>query len=235
MLFLKKKPTIEIKKEGDETVIRYNDLTYSSFKDGTLFIGAYWDYFSALPLLFHHPKILIIGLGAGTIAYQIENLYQDVDIEGIEIEEEMIKIAASKLKKTSIIKGDGFELLKSRENKDIIIMDAYQNDAIPEKFTSEEFFSLSYTKLKDPGVLAINLALTVPNLRLRDRILNYASKYFKVYILQKVGRSFNEILVCAKNIDIIRKFNEIQDNDLIKINKELVNIVNSYRKAIVWN
>ena len=37
--------------------------------------GKDWDYFTPLPLLYDKPNILMIGLGGGTIVYQINKLY----------------------------------------------------------------------------------------------------------------------------------------------------------------
>ncbi|MCW1292224.1 MAG: methyltransferase domain-containing protein [Candidatus Rehaiarchaeum fermentans] len=227
------KPKIKIEKEGEEVFIKYNDYTYSLFNLNSLFTQHYWDYFTPLPLLFDLPKVLIIGLGGGTIAYQIENIFNNAKIDAIEPNEEMIKIAKQRLKRTNILKGDGYKILsKTDKIYNIIILDAYSNDYIPEEFISREFMSNSYNHLEKRGILAINYALTPPNLAREDKLINYMKEFYKIYIVKNLGKSnFNEIYIGSKNVSLENEYKNI-NNELTKNYPDLITCIESYKNCI---
>ena len=52
----------------------------------------YWNYFLVLPAMHKVKKVLILGLGAGTTARQYAHFYPSIEIDGVEIDGEIVKI-----------------------------------------------------------------------------------------------------------------------------------------------
>ncbi len=231
--FLNKK-RIEIVDQGNEIQLRYNGYTYSAFNKSNLFIGAYWDYFSPIPIMFDHPSILIIGLGAGTIATQIKTLFNNATIDGIETSKEIAEIAR-KLRKVeyNIIEADGYDYVQKVEKLyDVVILDAYVDDTIPEKFLSEDFVKMVKEKTTLKGIFAINYALTSKLIQRKEEFLSLLKKYWnKIYLLDHPGRSYNEIILASKSINIKQYFSQIDKERIIQIHKDLLNIVEAYINA----
>jgi len=202
---LKGKEDIKIDGNGDTKVLKYNGITYSVANANSIYTHLYWDYFIPLPLLFEKPKVLIIGLGGGTIPYQLSKIYNDIDIEIAEINEKMVEIAKEftgiDLSKFKIYIEDGATVVKRKRNEyNIIILDAYINDRIPKQFLGEEFISDAYSALKEDGILAINYAR---RLSLLLEYITYKSrlrKFFNLYELKKGINSKNSIFIATKKL-----------------------------------
>ncbi len=202
---MKGKEDIKIDGNGDTKVLKYNGITYSAANANSIYTHLYWDYFIPLPLLFEKPKVLIIGLGGGTIPYQLSKIYNDIDIEIAEINEKMVEIAKEftgiDLSKFKIYIEDGATVVKRKRNEyNIIILDAYINDRIPKQFLGEEFISDAYSALKEDGILAINYAR---RLSLLLEYITYKSrlrKFFNLYELKKGINSKNSIFIATKKL-----------------------------------
>ena len=202
---MKGKEDIKIDGNGDTKVLKYNGITYSVANANSIYTHLYWDYFIPLPLLFEKPKVLIIGLGGGTIPYQLSKIYNDIDIEIAEINEKMVEIAKEftgiDLSKFKIYIEDGATVVKRKRNEyNIIILDAYINDRIPKQFLGEEFISDAYSALKEDGILAINYAR---RLSLLLEYITYKSrlrKFFNLYELKKGINSKNSIFIATKKL-----------------------------------
>ena len=111
------KKTLTLTDGPDGVSVKFNGITYSRRNEKTIFTGSYWDYFTPLPLIYNRPKILMIGLGGGTIVYQINRLYgKTASMDVIEIDKKMVEFAESfipdDIKKINIFLEDGVEYLR---------------------------------------------------------------------------------------------------------------------------
>ncbi|MCL5101824.1 MAG: hypothetical protein M1544_00495 [Candidatus Marsarchaeota archaeon] len=197
---------IRIIKKGPYKELLYNNTVFSRLIEGRILTGSYWDYFLPLPSMFKDPKILVIGLGGGTIPYQIESVYKDARIDVVEIDEaiaSMYKIFIGKPLRSNIIMGDGIEYMSAHKNEyDIIILDAYIDDDMPSEFLSNSMIENAYFALKEKGVLAINYTLTSLG-RARAKSLTTAlAKRFGVYLLSMPPISGNRVVLCSKGIEM---------------------------------
>jgi spermidine synthase len=232
---LKGKEDIRIDDDGDKKVLKYNGITYSAASASSIYTHLYWDYFIPLPLLFEKPKILLIGLGGGTIPYQLSKIYNDIDIEIAEINEKMVEIAKTftgiDLSKFKIYIEDGATVVKLKRNEyNIIILDAYINDRIPKQFLGEEFISDAYSALKEDGILAINYAR---RLSLLLEYITYKSrlrKFFNLYELKKGINSKNSILIASKKLTSVEIFAIIKSK--MSINDENSFLLDAYFKIL---
>ena len=112
------------------------------------------------------PKsILIIGLGGGTLPISLEKLYPNSLIETVEIDEAVVRVAKKwfgykESAKQSVKTVDGRVYIKrqvrKKQNYDLVILDAFNGDYIPEHLMTEEFLSEIKTLLSDDGLLIAN-------------------------------------------------------------------------------
>jgi spermidine synthase len=171
-------------------------------KEG-FYTGIYHDYFLPLPLLYPKSKVLVIGLGGGTIPFLIKRMYGErVSVDVVEPERRMIPAAKKflKLKKLNfkVIVGDGFKYVKSVSSRyDIIVLDAFIDDKIPKQFLGHEFIETASRALRKDGVLAINYA---PNYIFMYLYLYRLRRFFRTYRIRNMLFG-NYILICSKTMD----------------------------------
>lgn len=122
--------------------------------------------FSSMLMLPEPPKrILIVGLGGGTMSNVLHQLYPAATITNVEIDPAVIKVARNyfnfieNAQITSKVQ-DGRVFIKrailKKEQFDWIILDAFNGDYIPEHLLTKEFLEETKMLLSDNGVLAAN-------------------------------------------------------------------------------
>jgi len=118
-------------------------------------------------LLFNvEPKrILIIGLGGGTMSNTLAQLYPQSQIDNVEIDPAVIKVARDYFGfhendniKTFTQDGRIFikRALLKNQRYDWIILDAFNGDYIPEHLLTKEFLQEAKALLSDNGILSSN-------------------------------------------------------------------------------
>lgn len=158
--------------------------------------GARAYYASVLPVVqfFQKKPVInaeIIGLGTGILACQFR---ADDRLSMIEIDEQVIKIAKNPTlftylrdcpPQTNIIKKDGRLAISQALNhsNDLIILDAFQSDAIPVHLLTLEAFLLYQKKITTNGAILVNIA---------NRHLNLLP------VLTAVGRKLDLIVLHKK-------------------------------------
>jgi len=112
------------------------------------------------------PKsILIIGLGGGTLPMSLEKVYPQSHIDTVEIDQAVLDVAKkwfsykeSTLQKTHILDGRIFtkrQLIKGKRY-DLIILDAFNGDYIPEHMMTVEFLNEIKRLMNEDGLLISN-------------------------------------------------------------------------------
>ncbi len=108
-------------------------------------------------------SILVIGLGGGTIPKRFLRDYPNVTIDAVEIDPDVVKIAAKYFdvqagSRLRIYTQDGRRFLrKSKQKYDLIVLDAYYADTVPFFLTTKEFFQIVRAHLAPGGVLVNNI------------------------------------------------------------------------------
>lgn len=147
-----------------------DDSLYSEFSPAQIFIGEYWDDF-ALPVFFcntKHQSVLILGLGLGAgirpliATGMVANVTAvDVDINFINSAKKIYETNFSGLN-VKIIHDDAEQFVsKHLEKYDLIWIDLYDEQGLPEFLTKPLFYEKLHRILNNSGVVAINL-FTVP-------------------------------------------------------------------------
>ncbi len=110
-------------------------------------------------------RILIIGLGGGTMSNTLYQLLPNSHIDNVEIDKSVIKVAREYFSfyendkiKTYSQDGRGFvkRALLKKQQYDWIILDAFNCDYIPEHLMTKEFLQEIKSLLSEQGILSAN-------------------------------------------------------------------------------
>lgn len=151
-----------------------------------------------LGALFLNPEprtVLIIGLGGGTLPRALEQLLPQVRIDVVEIDPAVVRVAGQYFDfkadaRVRVIEADGRVYVKRalREDKryDLVMLDAFDHEYIPEHLLTQEFLREVKTLLTPGGVLAAN---TFSSSRLYDHeSTTYASVFGAYFNLKRENR-----------------------------------------------
>lgn len=140
--------------------------------------------FSSLLVTQKIDNVLIIGLGGGTMSNILHQLYPYAHIHNVEIDPAVIKVAKQyfSFKENNQVKafeGDGRIFVKRAKMKslryDLIILDAFNGDYIPEHLMTVEFHKELKQLLTPQGIIAANTFST-------SKLYHYESAtYFSVW------------------------------------------------------
>jgi spermidine synthase len=142
------------------------------------------------------PKsVLIIGLGGGTIPRALHELVPQARIDVVEIDPAVVKVARryfdlGENSEMNVIEADGRvqvkRALRERKSYDLIMLDAFDHEYIPEHLLTQEFLKEVKALLAPGGVLAAN---TFSSSRLYDHeSTTYASVFPEFFNLKKENR-----------------------------------------------
>jgi spermidine synthase len=110
-------------------------------------------------------RVLIVGLGGGTLPKAFSKLLPDSDIDVVEVDAAVIRVARTYFTfapsaHMRVTEDDGRLFIKRalREGAryDMVLLDAFDNDYIPEHMLTQEFLREVKAVLADDGVLAAN-------------------------------------------------------------------------------
>lgn len=140
-------------------------------------------------------SILIIGLGGGTLPRALVKLVPQASIEAVEIDPAVVSVAKKYFdfavsERVSVAELDGRVFVKRaiREKRqyDLIMLDAFDHEYIPEHLLTQEFLREVQTLLAPGGVLAAN---TFSSSRLYDHeSVTYTSVFGTYFNLRQDNR-----------------------------------------------
>ena len=177
--------------------------------------GMYYDYAMAAPLMTTQAdladcRMLILGMGTGTYATQCSRYFGEMEIEGVEIDEKITRLARTYFElpeSVQVTTYDGRAYLNAiTEKYDVIMVDAYQGITIPFQMSSVEFFTMVKEHLTEGGVMVVNMNMrggTEGNINqyLADTI---ASVFENVYTVD-VGGTTNRELFAMEHGDALER------------------------------
>ncbi|MGO2127694.1 MAG: spermidine synthase [Pseudoalteromonas prydzensis] len=163
---------ILVEENGDLRCLKFDEKTRSSSqscmyksKPQKLVFNYTKLTFASLLMIDNPQNVLIIGLGGGSLSNVIHELYPAANIENVEIDPAVIKVARDYFdfketdKVTSKVQ-DGRIFIKraalKQQQYDWIILDAFNGDYIPEHLLTKEFFEEVKSVLSPNGIVAAN-------------------------------------------------------------------------------
>lgn len=233
-------------KEDDESIILSTNVLFGVQsilkKDGSL-TGMYYDYAMAAPFMAgvkekENMEVLILGMGSGTFATQCEKYFDNMSIEGVEIDEKITELSKEYFnlpENVTVTTYDGRAYLAGVDSKyDVIMVDAYQDITIPFQMSSVEFFTLVKEHLKEDGAMVVNMNMKGKregniNQYLSDTI---ASVFPFVYTVDVEGSSNRELFAfngeeTLKTMEANIK--QIEDDELHEMMNKVCNNLVKYQ------
>ncbi len=204
-----------IEDRGYERLFKYGNITYSKLKWSGVYTREYWDYFIPVAYTTPTPKVLLIGLGGGTVAFQLTSLLKDkVDCDAIELSKRAVELSQKFIPRTKInvMLGEGSTYIETTNKKyDAIILDAYTSNKIPEQFLTKQFVENAHRALAHEGILAINYAMGLMGIKTYRQYVSKLKEKFHVYKVNTAMFEGNVIIICSKSLlkeDILTKIAE---------------------------
>jgi spermidine synthase len=232
LLEIKESHATVVKRRG-EKIFLSNNIIYSKLRDDSIYTRSYWDYFLPLPSIYDNPKVLIIGLGGGTIPFQMQKIFgKNIDIDVVELDPNMLKVVDVFLPEklnANVTIDDGYKFVQRVRNKyDVIIMDPFINAEIPKSFFEQKFIENASKALKSNGILAINYIFSASGMARQYEFKRKLRKFFNVYVLSYSALSSNRIILCSKSMKSKAIFSKLSSN--FPIDRENSFLLKPYRK-----
>jgi spermidine synthase len=175
---------------------RIGRQTCMDMRDPERFVMNYPRMMMAALYLKPAPRsVLIIGLGGGTLPRALAKILPGSRIDVVEIDPAVIKVAGRYFqftpdKQTQVVEADGRvfvkRALREQQRYELIMLDAFDHEYIPEHLLTEEFLREVRGLLAQGGVLAAN---TFSSSRLYDHeSVTYAAVFGSYFNLKRENR-----------------------------------------------
>ena len=203
---------IQVLEEGGFRFLRLNEGqgVHSIYHPTEYFFSGPWDQVLVAP--FFNPsvttadveRIALLGLAAGTSARQASVVYPQAQVDGFEIDPEIVEVGRKwfgmDLPGLTVYTEDArWGLAHSDGAYDIISVDAYRPPYIPAHLVTREFFALVYEKLSEDGVMVINIGRSAQDRSLVDTLSATVAQVFPAVFITDLPDSYNTILFAARN------------------------------------
>lgn len=238
---------LQVKEDENSVILSTNVLfgVQSILKKDNTLTGMYYDYAMAAPLMADvHQKdsleVLVLGMGTGTFATQCERYFDNLNIEGVEIDEKITKLSEKYFNLPQNVKVttyDGRAFLNVSDKKyDVIMVDAYQDITIPFQMSTIEFFELVQQHLAQNGVMVVNMNMHGTkegniNQYLSDTIANVFSYVYTA----DVQNSTNRELFASDNPQMMSVLNEniskTQNQELNRLMRSVAGQLEPYERG----
>ncbi len=117
----------------------------------------------ALLLVPRPRRIAVLGLGAGTLPRFFRWLLPEVEVDAVEIDSEMVRVARESFElvedaRCRVTIADARRFLETTDGRwDLVIADAFAGDVVPPQLSTIEFFRLVRHRLSPGGALVVNV------------------------------------------------------------------------------
>lgn len=155
---------------------------------------------SSLAFCERAERVLIIGLGGGTLPAFLHKHYPAMGIDVVDIDPDVVEVARKffNLAEDATLRvhvADGRRFVEeSREPYDIIMLDAYGPDSIPSHLATLEFLKAARRALSPTGIVAGNLWSRYTNPLYDAMVRTYQEAFEELHVVEARG-SGNHILI----------------------------------------
>lgn len=143
-------------------------------------------------------QVLIIGLGCGDCAFEIQKYYPLAQMVGVEIDDQVVEAAQcyfdlATVKNLKIAVNDGVKYVnklakqKTIKKFDLIIVDAFIGDQMPKGFKTKKFFTALTKLLAHDGVVIYNHLFFKDHKQKAEGFIKELEKAFGKITLMRTG------------------------------------------------
>lgn len=199
---------IQVLAYGDTRVLRLNEGQgmHSMYNPNLVNFRGPWEQVLAAPFFNPAPynpaavkRMAIVGLAAGTTAREASAVFPGIQIDGIEIDPQIIQVARTYFDMNEpnlnvIIQDGRWGLEKSPQRYQVISVDAYRPPYIPWHMTTVEFFQAARDHLTSDGVLVLNIGRAPNDRRLVDAFSATLLQVFPSVHIMDLPETFNTMI-----------------------------------------
>ena len=168
-------------------------------------------------------RMAIVGLAAGTTARQANVVFDEVHIDGFEIDPKIVEVGTTFFEmdqpNLDVYVQDGrWGLAHSDSTYDIISVDAYRPPYIPWHMTTVEFFQIVNDRLTEDGVMVINIGRSPLDRTLVNDLSTTIRQVFPTLFVMDIPGSFNTMVFATKQPgsweNLILNYGLLADSDM---------------------
>ncbi|NDE94289.1 MAG: hypothetical protein EB036_13055 [Betaproteobacteria bacterium] len=162
----------------------------------------------SLALVPKPQRILVMGLGGGSLPMFLRSYLPQAQIDAAEIDPAVIEVAKRFLnfkedEKMRAHAHDGRSFIElARQPYDIIILDAYASDVVPKHLTTTEFLHAVKRALSTGGVVVANLWGPALNPLYASMLRTYQEVFADLYMVEVPEFENKMIFACPRKIDL---------------------------------
>jgi spermidine synthase len=158
-----------------------------------------------IPLITESKNILILGMGAGSVVETLRNDFNsDAQIDLVDFDPVIIEIAKQHFnlhlkENVKLIEADAYQYLKEcKQQYELIIVDLFIDNHIPEKFIGIDFIQLLTKQLTKKGSIVFNTMRQTLSLEKRQRLQeSFKNLNLLVKTIERVHGT-NDLLIIKK-------------------------------------
>ena len=171
--------------------------------------------FSGLALTPEPRRMLVIGLGGGTMPMFLRNYYPVALIDVVDVDGDVVQVAKDYFgfredERLRAHVADGRKFIEAvREPYDVVFLDAFGARSVPAHLTTVEFVRAARRAVKPTGVVISNVWGRLVNPLYDSMVRTYQEVFEEVYILEVPGTS-NRILLALPRRQTIDRAQFVQ-------------------------
>lgn len=167
--------------------------------------------FTGLALCREPRRVLVVGLGGGTLPMFLRHYYPNATIDAVDIDPDVVRVAKEyfgfkeDVRMRGIV-GDGRAFIeKTREPYDILFLDAFGSDSVPPTLTTQEFLQAVRRAVRPDGVVVGNVWGRESNRLYDSMIRTYQEVFDDLYILTVRGAGNMIVLALPRRLNLTRE------------------------------
>ena len=149
--------------------------------------------FVGLALCEEPRRLLVVGLGGGTLPMFLRKHYPDATIDAVDIDPNVVDVAQrffgfrqDESMRAHVADGRQF-IEQTRQPYDAIFLDAFGSDSVPAHLTTQEFLSAVRRAVKPDGVVIGNVWRRYSNPLYDSMVRTYQEVFDELFILEVQG------------------------------------------------
>lgn len=167
--------------------------------------------FTGLALCTEPNRVLVVGLGGGTLPMFLRHYYPEAVIDAVDINPDVIHVAKTYFDfredaRMRAHAADGRKFIEeTRRPYDVIFLDAFGSDNVPPTLTTEEFLRAVRRAVKPDGVVVGNIWGRHSNTLYDSMVRTYQEVFDDLYILEVRGAGNRILLALPRRLNLTRE------------------------------